>query len=126
MTLPLLPLWSKKQKQHYNEIFYARPSGLGVCSFWHLSVNTGLPDKLAARNLNGKNYSQGQRKIKRYAKLASQKKARDEQGLFVIEGIKLFEEAVRSNVEMEQIFLSEAFCPDGNVYKNRALCRPPF
>ena len=48
-------------------------------------------------------------KIKRYAKLAAQKKARDEQGLFVIEGSKLFEEAVRSDLEIEQIFLSENF-----------------
>ncbi len=50
-------------------------------------------------------------KIKRYKKLASQKKARDEQGLFVIEGVKLFEEAVRSNVEVERAFLSERFLP---------------
>ena len=48
-------------------------------------------------------------KIKRYAKLAAQKKARDEQGLFVIEGPKLFEEAVRSDLKIEQVFLSENF-----------------
>ncbi|PWL46040.1 MAG: RNA methyltransferase [Clostridiales bacterium] len=50
-------------------------------------------------------------KIKRYAKLASQKKARDVQGLFVIEGAKLFEEAARSDVQVEQVFLSESFLP---------------
>lgn len=65
-------------------------------------------------------------KIKRYAKLASQKKARDEQGLFVIEGIKLFEEAVRSNVEMEQIFLSEGFLPRWECLQKPCPMPPAF
>lgn len=65
-------------------------------------------------------------KIKRYAKLASQKKARDEQGRFVIEGIKLFEEAVRSGVEIEQVFLSEGFLPRWERLQKPSSTPPVF
>lgn len=50
-------------------------------------------------------------KIKRYVKLLSSKKARDEQGVFVIEGVKLLLEAVRSETQIEQIFVTEKFLP---------------
>ena len=46
-------------------------------------------------------------KIKRYVKILSSKKYRDELCLFAIEGVKLFEEARKSLVEIEQIFVTE-------------------
>lgn len=48
-------------------------------------------------------------KIKRYAKILSSKKYRDELCLFAIEGVKLFKEAKRCSVEIEQIFVTEKF-----------------
>ena len=48
-------------------------------------------------------------KIKRYAKILSSKKYRDALCLFAIEGVKLFKEAKRCSVEIEQIFVTEKF-----------------
>ena len=65
-------------------------------------------------------------KIKRYAKLLSQKKERDEQGRFVIEGSKLFEEAVRSGVQVEQVFLSQSFLPRWERLQKPSVMPPAF
>jgi len=48
-------------------------------------------------------------KIKRYVKILTSKKYRDEEKLFAIEGVKLFEEAKRSNLEIEKVFVTEKF-----------------
>lgn len=50
-------------------------------------------------------------KIKRYVKLLSNKKTRDELGFFVIEGVKLLKEAISSGVFVEQVFVTEKFLP---------------
>lgn len=46
-------------------------------------------------------------RIREYAKLSSQKKARAASGCFVLEGVKLLEEAVRSHVEVESVFITQ-------------------
>lgn len=46
-------------------------------------------------------------RIKEYGKLAASRKHRDRSGKFVLEGIKLLEEAVRCGLETEQVFVTE-------------------
>ena len=46
-------------------------------------------------------------RIREYAKLSAQKKARTASGLFVIEGVKLLEEAVRCGIEIREVFVTE-------------------
>lgn len=65
-------------------------------------------------------------KIKRFRKLLLQKKARDEEGLFVIEGGKLFEEAVCSGVQLEQVFVSERFLPRWERLQKPSALPPTF
>ena len=48
-------------------------------------------------------------RIKEYAKLAAARKYRDEKGLFVLEGEKLFREALRSDVAVEAVFVTGKF-----------------
>ena len=49
-------------------------------------------------------------KLRNVSLLQKKKKARDEQGLFVIEGARIFEDALKSAPErIEQIFISESF-----------------
>lgn len=49
-------------------------------------------------------------KLRNISLLQKKKKARDEQGLFVIEGARIFEDALKSAPErIEQIFISESF-----------------
>ncbi len=48
-------------------------------------------------------------KIKQYVKILTSKKQREELELFAIEGIKLFDEAVRSNLEITRVFVTEKF-----------------
>ncbi len=48
-------------------------------------------------------------RIKEYGKLAVSRKYRDEEGLFVLEGEKLFGEALRSGVEVEAVFVTAPF-----------------
>ncbi len=61
-------------------------------------------------------------KIKRYAKILNSKKYRDELNLFVIEGVKLFEEAKRSSVQVLQVFVTEKFlCRYGEEFFEEGL-----
>lgn len=46
-------------------------------------------------------------KIKEYVKIASSRKRREESGKFVLEGLKLLEEAERSGVFIERVFVTE-------------------
>ena len=46
-------------------------------------------------------------KIQRVRRLRAQKKARDEEGKFMIEGVRLVEEALRQNALLETIFYAE-------------------
>ena len=46
-------------------------------------------------------------KIQRVRRLTAQKKARDEEGKFIIEGVRLVEEALRQNALLETIFYAE-------------------
>lgn len=48
-------------------------------------------------------------RIKEYGKLASSRKYREETGCFVLEGEKLFKEALRSGVAVEQVFVTPAY-----------------
>lgn len=48
-------------------------------------------------------------RVKEYAKLASSRKYREETGRFVLEGEKLFGEALRSGVEVERVFVTAEF-----------------
>ncbi len=48
-------------------------------------------------------------RVKEYAKLALSRKFRDETGRFVLEGEKLFQEALRSGVEVERVFVTGKF-----------------
>ena len=49
-------------------------------------------------------------KLRNVALLQKKKKAREEQGLFITEGIRIFEDALRSASEwIEQVFVSESF-----------------
>lgn len=52
-------------------------------------------------------------RIRVYAKLSSQKKARAASGAFVLEGVKLLEEAVRSQVEVESVFITQECLDSG-------------
>ncbi len=45
--------------------------------------------------------------IKLIQKLLSSKKMRDEYGYFIIEGIKVFEDALKENLEIEKVFITE-------------------
>ena len=46
-------------------------------------------------------------KIQRVRKLLAQKKARDEEGCFVVEGVRIVEESLRQNALVETIFYAE-------------------
>lgn len=48
-------------------------------------------------------------RIREYTKLAASRKCRDETGRFVLEGEKLFREALRSGVEVETVFVTGKF-----------------
>ncbi len=52
-------------------------------------------------------------RIREYARLSSQKKARAASGLFVLEGVKLLEEAVRSQVGIERVFVTQRCLDSG-------------
>ena len=47
-------------------------------------------------------------RVKEYVKIASSRKQREESGLFAVEGVKLLEEAFRSGLEVERIFVTPA------------------
>lgn len=59
-------------------------------------------------------------RIREYAKLSSQKKARVTSGQFVLEGVKLLEEAVRCQVEVESVFITQQ-CLDSGKKQLAAL-----
>jgi TrmH family RNA methyltransferase len=46
-------------------------------------------------------------RIRAYTRLSSQKKARTADGKFVLEGVKLLEEAVRSDIAVESVFITQ-------------------
>lgn len=64
--------------------------------------------------------SRENRLIKDYVKLSSSKSRRDKAGLFVIEGIKLLEEAVKSGVKTERVFVTD------EAYEKYALSSEKF
>lgn len=49
-------------------------------------------------------------RVKAAAKLSSSAKARREQGLFVLEGLRLCMDVVRSGLRCAELFVSEEFC----------------
>lgn len=49
-------------------------------------------------------------RIKEYGKIATSRKMREQTSLFVLEGRKLLEEAERSGIKVEQIFVTESYC----------------
>ena len=60
-------------------------------------------------------------KIKNLIKL-KQKKYRDETNLVLIEGYKIFEEALKANVTVKEIFLTESFLQKKNInFQNQTL-----
>lgn len=52
-------------------------------------------------------------RVREYAKLSSQKKARSASGLFVLEGVKLLEEAFLSDIQIESIFITQQCLDSG-------------
>ncbi len=57
-------------------------------------------------------------RIKSYVKLASQKKERTSKGQFVLEGVKLLEEAVQSNIEIESVYITAGCLESGRNQLN--------
>lgn len=52
--------------------------------------------------------SKDNRLIKLYAKLCASKSTREKEGLFTVEGYKLFAEAVKSGMQVQTVFVTEA------------------
>ena len=63
-------------------------------------------------------------KIKEYVKVATSRKRREESGKFVLEGVKLLEEAARSGVEIERIFVTEACLTARPAFAEKAARHP--
>lgn len=62
-------------------------------------------------------------RVKAAAKLLSSAKARREQGLFVLEGLRLCMDVVRSGLRCAELFVSEEFCTKhGEEYEALAAC----
>ena len=62
-------------------------------------------------------------RVKAAAKLTSSTKARREQGLFVLEGLRLCMDVVRSGLRCAELFVSEEFCAKhGAEYEALAAC----
>lgn len=62
-------------------------------------------------------------RVKAAAKLTSSAKARREQGLFVLEGLRLCMDVVRSGLRCAELFVSEEFCAKhGAEYEALAAC----
>lgn len=62
-------------------------------------------------------------RVKAAAKLTSSAKARREQGLFVLEGLRLCMDVVRSGLRCAELFVSEEFCAKhGEKYEALAAC----
>ena len=55
--------------------------------------------------------SKDNKKIKLLSKLLSSQKERNESGLFVLEGLRLIEDALKSGCEISEIYLIESFLP---------------
>lgn len=58
--------------------------------------------------------SKENKKIKLLSKLLSSQKERSESGLFVLEGLRLTDDALRSSVKVKEVFLTEDFLPKFN------------
>ena len=62
-------------------------------------------------------------RVKAAAKLTSSAKARREQGLFVLEGLRLCMDVVRSGLRCAELFVSEEFCAKHEAeYEALAAC----
>ncbi len=125
MMKPLLPLWLNRRKKRYKHStpLVLIPGAFAVFSFCRIRQASGKGRRVRKRpgwrevcgRAGGKGalmepiQSKDNSRVKEYAKLASSRKYREETGRFVLEGDKLFTEALRSGVEVEQVLVTPAF-----------------